>query len=75
VGPDSLTVEGEGAPPKGAARIATRLDHRIAMAFLTFGIGAREPIGVDDAAPIETSFPGFVSLMNGIGADIVEPQA
>lgn len=74
-GPDSLTVEGDGTPPKGAARIATSLDHRIAMAFLTLGIGAREPVGIDDAAPIETSFPGFVSLMNGIGADIFEPQA
>lgn len=74
-GPDSLTVEGDGTPPKGGADLATRLDHRIAMAFLTLGVGAREPVGIDDATPIETSFPSFVSLMNDIGADIVEPQA
>jgi 3-phosphoshikimate 1-carboxyvinyltransferase len=71
-GPDSLTVEGAGAPPKGGARIATRLDHRIAMAFLVLGIGAKEPVTVDDAAPIETSFPGFAALMNGLGAEIAE---
>ena len=71
-GPDSLAVEGTGAPPKGGARIATNLDHRIAMAFLVLGIGANEPVTVDDAAPIETSFPGFVALMNGLGADIAE---
>ena len=71
-GPDSLTVEGRGAPPKGGARIATRLDHRIAMAFLVLGIGAKEPVTVDDAAPIETSFPGFAALMNGLGAEIAE---
>jgi 3-phosphoshikimate 1-carboxyvinyltransferase len=71
-GADSLTVEGRGAPPKGGARIATRLDHRIAMAFLVLGIGAKEPVTVDDAAPIETSFPGFAALMNGLGAEIAE---
>jgi 3-phosphoshikimate 1-carboxyvinyltransferase len=74
-GPDSLTVEGAGKPPKGGGTIATRLDHRIAMAFLVLGIGAEEPVRVDDAAPIETSFPGFAELMNGLGAEIAEPPA
>jgi 3-phosphoshikimate 1-carboxyvinyltransferase len=74
-GPDSLTVEGAGTPPRGGATIATRLDHRIAMAFLVLGIGAAEPVTVDDAAPIETSFPGFAELMNRLGADIAEPKA
>jgi 3-phosphoshikimate 1-carboxyvinyltransferase len=69
-GPDSLTVEGTGTPPRGGATIETHLDHRIAMAFLVLGIAAREPVTVDDAAPIETSFPGFAALMNRLGADI-----
>ncbi|HEX6102502.1 MAG TPA: 3-phosphoshikimate 1-carboxyvinyltransferase, partial [Alphaproteobacteria bacterium] len=73
-GPDSLTVEGSGTPPRGGATIATRLDHRIAMAFLVLGIGAAEPVTIDDAAPIETSFPGFAELMNRLGADIAEPK-
>ena len=74
-GPDSLTVEGTGTPPKGGTTIATRLDHRIAMAFLVLGIGAAQPVGVDDATPIETSFPGFAGLMNRLGADIAGPKA
>jgi 5-enolpyruvylshikimate-3-phosphate synthase len=27
-------------------------------------------VTVDDAEPIDTSFPGFTELMNSIGADI-----
>ena len=38
------------------------------MAFLVLGLAANEPVRIDDAAPIATSFPGFVALMNGLGA-------
>jgi 3-phosphoshikimate 1-carboxyvinyltransferase len=64
---DVLTVEGDGGPPEGGALIAAQLDHRIAMAFLVLGLAAREPVRIDDLAPIATSFPGFLSLMNGLG--------
>ena len=60
---DDLIVEGAGNFPAGGAMIATRLDHRIAMAFLVLGLVAAEPVRIDDAAPIATSFPGFVALM------------
>src|SRR3546814_1115451 len=66
---DSRTVD--GGRVRGGAMIATRLDHRIAMAFLVLGTASETPIAVDDAAPIATSFPGFAALMNGIGANIV----
>jgi len=65
---DMLTVEGDGDPPEGGALIATQLDHRIAMAFLILGLATRLPVRIDDAAPITTSFPGFLSLMTGLGA-------
>lgn len=65
---DDLIVEGSGKPPAGGARIATQLDHRIAMAFLVFGLGANQPVAIDDARPIATSFPDFVPLMNRLGA-------
>lgn len=68
---DSLIIHGNGRPPRGGARVAVDLDHRIAMAFLVLGMVAAEPVGVDDAGPIATSFPGFVDLMNGIGAQMV----
>jgi 3-phosphoshikimate 1-carboxyvinyltransferase len=72
-GTDYLIVHGRG--PRGVpggATVATRLDHRVAMAFLCLGLAARAPVAVDDAAPIATSFPGFVALMRGLGAEIGE---
>jgi 3-phosphoshikimate 1-carboxyvinyltransferase len=69
MGRDSLTVHGAGVPA-GGGLVATHLDHRIAMAFLVLGLAAREPVAVDDGSPIDTSFPDFVPLMNGLGARI-----
>ncbi len=65
---DDLIVEGAGNFPAGGATIATRLDHRIAMAFLVLGLAANEPVRIDDGAPIATSFPDFVPLMSRLGA-------
>jgi 3-phosphoshikimate 1-carboxyvinyltransferase len=67
---DDLTVEGSGGKPPGGGHIVTRLDHRPAMAFLIFGMAARDPVSIDDGEPIATSFPDFVALMNGLGAKI-----
>ena len=67
---ESLAVAGSGARPRGGARIAANLDHRIAMAFLILGMVAEQPVEIDDGSPIDTSFPGFVTLMNGLGAEI-----
>lgn len=66
---DTLIVEGAGKPPPGGAGIATRLDHRIAMAFAVLGQVTAEPVVIDDAAPIETSFPGFRTLMTSLGCE------
>jgi 3-phosphoshikimate 1-carboxyvinyltransferase len=70
MGADSLTIHGTGKPPKGGAKIETALDHRIAMSFLVLGTVTDEPISIDDAEPIKTSFPNFVKLMNELGAEI-----
>src|ERR1700736_737245 len=69
---DTLTIDGNGGPPAGGALIQTPLDHRIAMAFLVLGLATDRPVRIDDAAPIATSFPGFVGLMNGLGGAITE---
>ena len=68
---DTLIVRGRG-PNRvpGGARIATELDHRIAMAFLTLGLASRAPIVVDDIGMIATSFPNFLELMGGLGAEL-----
>jgi 3-phosphoshikimate 1-carboxyvinyltransferase len=67
---DTLTVEGRGPDGvPGGGRVATHLDHRIAMSFLCMGLASREPVSVDDTAMIATSFPEFEGLMRGLGAD------
>ena len=75
-GVDYLIVHGRGpGGVPGGATVASRLDHRIAMAFLCLGLAARAPIAVDDAGPIATSFPDFVGLMRGLGARLSEGPA
>ena len=44
------------------------MDHRIAMAALVLGVATDQPVTVDDAGFIDTSFPGFIDLMNRAGA-------
>ncbi len=65
---DLLVTGGEKVP--GGARVETDLDHRIAMAFLTLGLAAEAPVTVDDISMIDTSFPEYVSLMRGLGAQL-----
>ena len=67
--PDGLIIHGTGgAAVAGGATIATHLDHRIAMSFAVLGLCAKQPVIVDDKAPIATSFPDFLSLMQHLGA-------
>ena len=65
---DDLVVHGKGRPP-GGGTVATHMDHRIAMAFLVMGLASERPVAIDDATFIATSFPGFVDMMRGLGAD------
>lgn len=67
---DSLTVHGAPAGIKGGVTIAADLDHRIAMAYSVLGMVSQNPVTIDDGSPINTSFPGYIDLMNGLGADI-----
>jgi 3-phosphoshikimate 1-carboxyvinyltransferase len=65
---DDLIVEGRGRAP-GGGLVATHMDHRIAMSFLVMGLASEKPMKVDDTAFIATSFPSFVPMMRGLGAD------
>jgi 3-phosphoshikimate 1-carboxyvinyltransferase len=66
---DDLIVHGRGRAP-GGGQVMTHMDHRIAMSGLMIGLASERPVQVDDAAFIATSFPGFVQLMRGLGADL-----
>ncbi len=72
---DDLLVTGAGEPPPGGATIDAHGDHRIAMAFLVFGLATEQPIRVLGAETIATSWPDFADTMCGLGAAITEPQA
>ena len=66
---DDLFVHGKGRVA-GGGTVTTHMDHRIAMAFLVMGLATEQPVRVDDAAIIATSFPGFSALMRGLGAEL-----
>ena len=66
--PEGFTVT--GGPVRGGATVVTHGDHRIAMSHLVLGLAADAPVTVDEPGMIATSFPGFVELMRGLGADI-----
>ncbi|MGY2993329.1 3-phosphoshikimate 1-carboxyvinyltransferase [Mesorhizobium sp. URHB0026] len=76
-GEASLAVRGKpggrglGGHPNGRdTTVQTHLDHRIAMSFLVMGLATEKPVTIDDQAMIATSFPEFMGLMTGLGAEI-----
>jgi 3-phosphoshikimate 1-carboxyvinyltransferase len=70
--PEGFTVT--GGPVRGGATVTTHGDHRIAMSHLVLGLAADEAVTVDEPGMIATSFPGFVQLMRGLGADIAASE-
>ncbi|MGD8325430.1 MAG: 3-phosphoshikimate 1-carboxyvinyltransferase [Sphingomonadales bacterium] len=68
---DSLSVEGcgQGGVPGGGS-VTSHFDHRIAMSFAVLGGAAQKPVRIDDGRAIATSFPNFLDLMRGLGADL-----
>lgn len=71
--PEGFIVTGGpigGGGVRGGAAVRTHGDHRIAMSHLVLGLAAEQPVTVDEPGMIATSFPGFVELMRGLGADV-----
>ncbi len=68
-------LEVTGGKVEGGGRVATHMDHRIAMSFLVMGLAAQNPVTVDDAAMIATSFPGFEDFMGDLGAELAPGAA
>jgi 3-phosphoshikimate 1-carboxyvinyltransferase len=66
---DDLIVHGKGRAG-GGGTVATHMDHRIAMAFLVMGLASDKPVAIDDGSFIATSFPGYVPMLRGLGADV-----
>ncbi len=66
---DDLLVHGAGRVP-GGCTVEAGMDPWLAMSALVLGQATDAPVAVDDATGIETSFPGFLALMSGLGANI-----
>ncbi|MGB7178220.1 MAG: 3-phosphoshikimate 1-carboxyvinyltransferase, partial [Xanthobacteraceae bacterium] len=66
---DDLIVHGKSRAP-GGGTVTTHMDHRIAMSAIVLGLASERPVQIDDGTFIATSFPGFVDLMRGLGADL-----
>ncbi len=68
---DALIVHGKGpGSVPGGGLVKTLHDHRLAMSGLVLGLGAAEPVTVDEVAMIATSYPGFFDDMAALGAVI-----
>lgn len=67
---DDLIVHGKGHV-SGGGTVATHMDHRIAMSALVMGCASQKPVRIDDSTFIATSFPNFLPMMRGLGADIM----
>ena len=65
--PDGMRIRG-GSLHGG--RVASRGDHRIAMAFAMAGLRAGASVVVEDCANVATSFPGFAELAGTAGLAI-----
>jgi 3-phosphoshikimate 1-carboxyvinyltransferase len=65
---NDLIVEGRGHVP-GGGLVATHMDHRIAMSALVMGLASDKLVTVDDTSFIATSFPDFIPMMRGLGAE------
>ena len=68
---DGLTITGgAGDPIAGGATVATALDHRIAMSMAVAGLHAAQPVVLDDAAPVRTSYPGFFDQLARLSGEM-----
>ncbi len=64
---DGLAIQGSGGKPlAGGGKVATLLDHRIAMSMTVAALAAEQPIAIDDVAPVATSYPNFFATLDAL---------
>ncbi len=66
--PDGFVVEGPS--PLHSAVVDSHGDHRLAMALAVAGLIAKGEVVIENAECIDDSFPGFMELMQKLGAEI-----
>ncbi len=65
--PDGIDIQGG---PVSGGRVESAGDHRCAMSFAVLGLVSVAPIQIEQAEYISTSYPGFVSDMSSLGANM-----
>ncbi|MEI5686270.1 3-phosphoshikimate 1-carboxyvinyltransferase [Sphingomonas kyungheensis] len=67
---DGLAITGTGGEAiPGGARVASLLDHRIAMSMTVAGLHATRPVVIDDIAPVATSYPAFYKTLDDVSEE------
>ena len=64
---DGFIVRGCAGNVPGGGLVETQHDHRIAMSALILGSGAQNPVSIDDASMIMTSYPEFFEHLTSLG--------
>lgn len=67
--PDGMIIRGGRL---SGGRVSSQGDHRVAMAFAIAGLAAAEEIEIEECDNVNTSFPGFATLAQGLGLAIRE---
>ncbi|MEK7841305.1 MAG: 3-phosphoshikimate 1-carboxyvinyltransferase, partial [Deltaproteobacteria bacterium] len=63
--PDGMTIEG-GKKPIGNESCNSWGDHRVAMSMIVAGLASEKGITISNTDCIDTSFPGFMKLLESI---------
>ncbi|MEK6598993.1 MAG: 3-phosphoshikimate 1-carboxyvinyltransferase [Deltaproteobacteria bacterium] len=63
--PDGMTIEG-GKRPIGHDSCTSWGDHRVAMSMIVAGLASEKGITISNTDCIDTSFPGFMELLEGV---------
>ena len=69
---DGMVIQGGQL---GGGEVQSHGDHRIAMAFAIASLRANQAINIHDCANVNTSFPNFVALANGVGLQLQTKNA
>jgi 3-phosphoshikimate 1-carboxyvinyltransferase len=67
---DGFTIRG-GRQLTGGA-VYSHNDHRLAMSLLVAGLAARSPVTVDGTEIMNESFPGFMTMLQRLGAEVTD---
>ncbi|MBF0136252.1 MAG: 3-phosphoshikimate 1-carboxyvinyltransferase [Magnetococcales bacterium] len=69
---DGMRIAGRPQGLAGGVTVDSWTDHRVAMSLLVAGLACKNPVTVTRCDNIATSFPGFVALMQKLGASLGE---